>query len=440
MKKKVLVFLFLSFMIFEIVKPQSSADYKEILSYTQNASFPKRLVYDAPQLPISFKEYMQLGFDYVSVYSLPNPKSIPNRFKYILWTGIASNDGNGKWASERSPFVNDTQQYPKRWNNRLNYYKERYYNYSDKNKFGMMVLDIEARKSSKELEKNPPYRRGQAQSKSEAIDDYKTAMERLYRAPLEFAKSNHAYYENWSSYDDIPIERTWWNIPNMTWKQWISNPSNLNYITNQTIRGKTYETDFAKNLDFYSIGIYYFYSSRYASSNIANQYLAYLLFHLEANQEWTNKPIYIYHYFKYQGEKDYGTLIDETMVRNSVIFAFMSGAEGMVLYDDSRKPTNDSRYHQLIKTYIKSVSSLDKYRSYFTGKNVVFFRPDNPRDLFVERKPVIRGIEKNGKLLLAATNPFAKEKEITNLSVTYKGKMIKLQLKGKETYLEEIIL
>jgi hypothetical protein len=152
----------------------------------------------------------------------------------------------------------------------------------------MMVLDIESRKSSKELEKNPPYRSGQAQSKSEAIDDYKTAMERLYRAPLEFAKSNHAYYESWSSYDDIPIERTWWNIPNMTWKQWISNPSNLNYITNQTIRGKTYETDFAKHLDFYSIGIYYFYSSRFASSNIANQYLAYLLFHLEANQEWTN--------------------------------------------------------------------------------------------------------------------------------------------------------
>jgi hypothetical protein len=128
------------------------------------------------------------------------------------------------------------------------------------------------------------------------------------------------------------------------------------------------------------------------------------------------------------------------MVRNSVIFAFMSGAEGMVLYDDSRKPTNDSKYHQLIKTYIESVSSLDKYRSYFTGRNVVFFRPDNPRDLFVERKPVIRGIEKNGKLLLAATNPFAKEKEITNLSVNYKSKMIKLQLKGKETYLEEIIL
>ncbi len=193
MKKKLWIFFFLSFMIFEVVKPQSSADYKKILSYTQNALFPKVLVYDAPQLPISFREYLQLGFDYVSVYSLPNPKTIPNRYKYILWTGIASNDGNGKWALERSPFVNDTQQYPKRWNNRLNYYKERYYNYSDKNKFGMMVLDIESRKSSKELEKNPPYRSGQAQSKSEAIDDYKTAMERLYRAPLEFAKSNHAY-------------------------------------------------------------------------------------------------------------------------------------------------------------------------------------------------------------------------------------------------------
>lgn len=440
MKKKLWIFLYLNFMIFGFVKSQSSADYKEILSHTQNASFPKVLVYDAPQLPISFREYIQLGFDYVSVYSLPNPKSIPNRYKYILWTGVASNDGNGKWATERSPFVDDIQQYPKRWNNRLNYYKEKYYNYSDNSRFGMMVLDIEARKSIKELEKNPPYRRDLVQSKSEAIDDYKTAMERLYRAPLEFAKSNHRYYENWSSYDDIPIVRTWWNIPNMTWKQWISDSSNLNYITNKTIRGKTYETDFAKHLDFYSIGIYYFYSSKYASSNIANQYLAYLLFHLEANQEWTNKPIYIYHYFKFQGETEYGTLIDDTMVRNSVIFAFMSGADGMVLYDDSRKPTTDARYHQLIKIFIESVSSLDKYRSYFTDNNVVFFRPDNARDLFVKRKSVIRGIEKNGKLLLAATNPFADNNEITNIPIYYKGEYINIQLNGKETFLKEIVL
>ena len=60
--------------------------------------------------------------------------------------------------------------------------------------------------------------------------------------------------------------------------------------------------------------------------------------------------------------------------------------------------------------------------------------------MFVDRKPGVRGIEKDGNLLLAATNPFAKENEITNIPVYYKGKYIEIRLKGKETYLKEIIL
>lgn len=155
---------------------------------------------------------------------------------------------------------------------------------------------------------------------------------------------------------------------------------------------------------------------------------------------WTDKPIYLFYTFKYQGNKEQGTLIDEDVVRNSVIFSFLSGADGMVLYDDSRKATNNPDYHNLIKIFVESISSLDNYREYFDDNNVIFFNPDNPRDLFVDRKPVVRGIEKDGKLLLTATNPFAKENEITNIPVYYKGKYIKIKLKGKETYLNEIAL
>ena len=128
------------------------------------------------------------------------------------------------------------------------------------------------------------------------------------------------------------------------------------------------------------------------------------------------------------------------MVRNSVIFAFMSGADGMVLYDDSRKATSSTEYHKLLQTFIESISELDRYRNYFLDKNVVFFKPDNARDLFVNRKPIVRGIEKNGKLLLAATNPFAKFNEVTIIPIYYKGKNININLLGKGPYLEEIVL
>lgn len=73
------------------VGAQSSKQYRALLSNNKNVLFPKTLIYDAPNLPISFQDYISLGFDYISVYSMNDPKSVPNRYKYLLWTGIASN-------------------------------------------------------------------------------------------------------------------------------------------------------------------------------------------------------------------------------------------------------------------------------------------------------------------------------------------------------------
>lgn len=419
---------------------QSLSNYRALLSNNKNDLFPKVLIYDAPNLPISYQEYIRLGFDYISVYSIDDPKSVPNRYKYLLWTGIASNDAKAKWSTEKSPFVDDISQYAKRWDNRLNYYRKTYSKPNDTDDLGVMILDIEAKKNNTQLEKEPPFRVGGAKNKVRAIDEYKVGMEKLYRYPLEFARKNHDYYTLWSSYSDVPIERNWWGIANKTWHQWTTEASHLNYITNATNRRKTSETKFSEQLDFYSVSTYFFYNPEISDKNTANQYLAYLLFQLEANQAWTEKPIYLYYTFKYQGTKERGTLISADMVRNSVIFAFMSGADGMVLYDDSRKATNNPVYHNLIKVFVESISSLDNYREYFDDKNVAFYKPDNARDLFVDKKPVVRGIEKDGRLLLAATNPFAGENEITNIPVYYKGKYINIKLKGKETYLEEVIL
>ena len=419
---------------------QSSNNYRTLLSKNKNDLFPKVLIYDAPNLPLTYQDYIRLGFDYISVYSVDDPNSIPNRYKYLLWTGIASNDANAKWSTEKSPFVDDISQYAKRWNNRLNYYRNTFSMPQDNDGFGIMILDIESKKNNAELEKDPPFRYSGTKNKHSAIEEYKIAMEELYKYPLEFAKKNHNYFKRWSSYEDVPVERNWWGITNKTWQQWTTDASHLNYITNATHSRKITETKFSEQLDFYSVSTYFFYSPEISVKNTANQYLAYLLFQLEANQAWTEKPIYLYYTFKYQGTRERGTLINGDMVRNSVIFAFMSGADGMVLYDDSRKATNNSDYHNLIKIFVESISSLDNYRDYFEDKNVTFYKPDNARDLFVDRKPVVRGIEKNGRFLLVATNPFAKEDEITNIPVYYKGKYIKIKLKGNETYLKEIIL
>jgi len=427
-RRKFQIVIILSFIAFSCMYGQSSKDYDILLEQTNNESFPKVLIYDAPVLPINYVEYKKLGFDYISVYSLKDPKSVPNDVKYILWTGVASNDAKSKWSVEKSPFVDDIGQYAKRWNDRLNYYMVTYNNPKDKDDFGIIVLDIESKKNSAELEKERD------------IVEYKTKMEKLYRYPLEFAKSEHNNYKIWSSYSDVPVERNWWGIPKKTWAEWTSDPSHLNYITHSNSKGRVTETEFSNQLDVYTVSSYFFYNPEFYNPKTANQYLGYLLFQLEANQAWTEKPVYLYYTFKYQASEGRGTLINKEMVKNSVIFAFLSGADGIVLYDDSRKATSDSDYHLLLRTFIESISELQKYSDYFIDKNVFFYKPDNARDLFTERKYIVRGIEKNNKLLLAATNPFAKNNEVTRIPIYYKGKFIDIRLKGKELFLEEFIL
>ncbi len=438
--KKILLIIFISLFPCLIFGQDIEKMYIQLVVNNNNKDFPKKIVYDGPQLPLNIDEYINLGFSYVSAYSLRNPKDVLNSKKYILWTGIAYDYPNSNWAKSLIPFGNNINEYEKMWKLNLKNFEDKYSNPHDKSKFGMMVLDIEAKKTNDQLRKFPPYQQGMTRNAGQAIADYKTSMAELYYKPLEYAKRKYNNYELWSSFGDVPIELTWWGIPLSSWGKWTTNPSSLNYVTHTTVNRKVYETDFFKNLDFLSVSGYYVYNSQYSNKQWASQYLAYLLFQIESNMEWTEKPIYVYHWFKYQGKEEWGTLISDEMVKNSVIFTFMSGAEGMVLYDDSRKPTDDKSYHQLIKTFIESISLLNKYKDFFTDKNVTYYKPNNPTDLFVNRKTVIRGIEKNNKLLLAATNPFAKKNETTKLSFNYKGKLISIQLKGTETYLNEIIL
>lgn len=439
--RKILCVHFMMFYLINITTAQNLSDfYSDILLRNKNKTFPKTVIYDASQLPIMMKDYLELGFSYVSVYSLINPKIESNSAKYVLWTGVASDYPDSNWAKLGIPYDNNMNIYRDMWDYTLNLYNKRYYNYSDSSKYGIIILDIEMKKSNESLGQNPPFYKGMAQSSEQSIHNYKSAMRSLYNIPIQFAKKKHNNYVQWSSYEDVPVELNWWGIRHRTWEDWTTNPKHLNYITHQNIKGQIIETEFSKNLDFYSVCTYYNYNPVFSNKVWASQYLAYMLFQLEANIAWSKKPIYLYHTFRYQGEKERNTLISKDMVRNSVIFSFISGADGMILYDDFRESTQNIHYHELVRTFIETITELNKYRSYFIDKNVIYFRPENPRDLFVYNKPVIRGIEKDGKLLLAITNTFAKSNEKTNISISYKGKHITVELKGIETYLGEFAL
>lgn len=93
--------LLFTFITYNEVFSQSINQYKVLLSQNKNDDFPKTLIYDAAKLPITYKEYNQLGFKYISTSSLDKPSLVPNKYKYIIWTGVASNDAKAKWSTEK---------------------------------------------------------------------------------------------------------------------------------------------------------------------------------------------------------------------------------------------------------------------------------------------------------------------------------------------------
>lgn len=423
-------FLLILILVFFNCKSQNIS-YVNELKAIDNSNFPKKLIYDARTLPVEYSALKKFGFDFVSVYSVKDYNKIPDNNKYILWTGIAHDLPNSNWM-RNIPEKNNLPAYENLWRDRLNHYKKDYN--KSPSRVGMIVLDIEARENTLDINKR------KTTGKSKEIKTYKNNMLGLYEKPVTLLRKNFNNYNLVSSYNDVPIECTWWGISEKTWSDWTTNKNNVSYITHQNQNGKLVETTFSKSLDFYAISSYYFYSEKNAGISISGQYLAYMLFQIEANKAWSSKPIYNYFTFNFQGEKDRNTLISKSMVRNSVIFSFLSGLDGMFLYDDNKKPTNDPKYHELIKTFINTVSELNKYKTYFEDQNAFYFKPQNPRDLFVNQEVVVRGIEKNGKLLLALANPYAKENEIKTHKINYKNKAITVKLKGAEAYLEEIQL
>jgi hypothetical protein len=397
--------------------------------------FPKSIIYSGCKLDVNPKTLLNSGFSYIDVESVTHPELIPNSKKFVLWTGIAYEDRNSPWVTEKSPFNNNLTNYKNAWQQRLDYYNKKYDLTSEKVKAGIIMLDIESNKNNKELNELI-----QTKSSSQLeIEDYKDAMAELYNMPLNLVKMQNNNYNLHSSYGDVPVERIWWEIQDKTWEYWITNPEILNYITHKVDNGQVNETNFSKSLDFYSISAYYFYSNKFRDSQLTGKYLAYMLFQLEVNKRWSSKQIYLFQSFRYQGDKELNTFIDGNMVRNSVIFSFLDGVDGIILYDDFKNESVPAEYLSLFEIYKESISLISKYKSYFNG-NAIYFRPDNPRDLFSNNILVVRGLIKNGKLLLAATDPFQDKNTSKTITIEYQGKKIRINLHGNDTYLGEINL
>jgi hypothetical protein len=233
-----------------------------------------------------------------------------------------------------------------------------------------------------------------------------------------------------TSYSDSPIVNTFSNIQGKSWTDWQSDKTATNFITqddNGNIGGTFYD-----NLDVIAPSSYYYYDYPH---QFAGEYLSYLLFQIEANKNWTDKPVIPFVWLRYSfNESLNNKAIKPWMAEATAIFPFFSGADGLWLWDNPEMFKTETDY-SIYEYFNKGLYRLSAFKSFFEGDHTLIMET-SARDYNENKQAIWRGVIKDEEILIAAHNPFAKDKnEEVNIGVSYGNWSQVINLKGYEVFL-----
>lgn len=383
-------------------------------------SLPFTVVYGGAKIPSS--DILQKGFSHIAFGSDMGTyrQEIPVSRRAFLWTGIAYHDRESPWAKDKSPWGNDLNFLKNKWSQKLKKRASLYGEKDDLLRVDLVALDIEADLKNEKIlslknRATTPMKTRQSSNKA-FIKSYEQAMSDLYNEPLLFLKENVQNVNKIGSYGDVPIARTWHEIDDYSWSEWQNNSQLTDYLGTQS--------SFANGLNTLTPSAYFFYEK--------GQNLAYCLFQIEANAAWSEKQQILFLSPRYVGKGIYGKPLATNLAEAMAIFPFFSGAEGIWFWETSkdRKELSEN-IEPVYRSFHTGLHRLSAYSDFFTG-NFTRIIPDSAHKLFIEKKVIWRGIEKDNKILVVAQNPYAKPQEKTSLSIEYKYLKTELQLTGQQ--------
>jgi hypothetical protein len=392
---------------------------------------PFQLIYGPNIVDGNISGPLKHGFSHISDNQYLS--KIPKNQRALIYYGVAYPDANQPWELARSPWGNDFSTYEKKW-------KNDYLNLSQISGGGteieadIFVYDIErVWRFDFEISqfKNNSIVPNQYKSLSatDFLKAYKSDMKGLYSYAVKSFKSNgNSTANKVSSYSDTPIVNTFDNIQGKTWLDWQNNKIGLNFIT--TNNEGNVGSDFYKELDYITPSAYYYYDYPHP---FAGEYLSYLLFQIEANKAWSDKPIIPFVWLRYSSNS---AIIDVPirpwMAEATAIFPFFSGADGLWLWEN---PTLKSKETGIYNYFNKGLFRLSMFKDFFEGDYKLVIET-SARDYNESKLPIWRGVVKNNEILIAACNPFAvSENEEINIGVSYGNWSTTISLKGYETKL-----
>jgi len=400
-------------------------------------TLPFSIVYGGPRFGDAQKQPLKHGFSHLAT-SDGNDADLPRNQRAAVWYGTGYPSANQPWETIKSPWGNNIELYKNKWKNDMSGFAT---NFSSSAGTGiadidLFVPDIELQIKSNDsilILKNHPttpivYRSLDNQS---FIYQYKKDIQALYGQAFAETKKYASTNTKIGGYSDAPILNTYINIAGNSWPKWTSDVSLLNYInydfSKNSLGGTSYD-----NQDFYSPAAYYYYDF---PSPLAADYLAYLLFQIEVNRAWTNKPIIPFVWLRFSYTTQFvKKFIRPFMAEATAIFPFFSGAKGLWLWDDPGTFSNNESY-ATYEYFINGLYRLSQYKEMFTG-NYELLIQTTARDYVDTRKPIWRAVAKGNELLVAAHNPYAKdENEVVTIEVAYKNYRQNITLKGYEVFL-----
>ncbi len=389
-------------------------------------SLPFKLIYSGPRFGDTQAMPLKHGFSHIANYSGNEPGSLPVKNRAVLWYGVATNAGNFPWADNtlRSPWGNDTTAYRNYWDAYASTVQADIVSL-DIERFQREDRDILALKSNNQIPQQ--YRN---LSDAAFLSTYKRDMRWWHTEPINRLRRKIGNGALITSYSDVPVRNTWLNIESNSWQNWTTDLARTHYLTQDNsgkVGGSYYDA-----MDALAPSPYYYYGF---DNPFGKDYLSYLLFHIEVNRAWSDKPIIPFVWLRVHDSYDKNTpFITPFMAEATAIFPFFSGAAGLWIWENPFFPGNRQENYAAYEHFIYGLYRLSEFKDMFEGQHELVI-PTSARDNMTQKGALWRGVVKGNYIVVAAHNPYAGDNEETIVNL-YHGKWNRpVTLKGKEILL-----
>ncbi|GHB81319.1 hypothetical protein GCM10007390_40150 [Persicitalea jodogahamensis] len=419
------------------VSENNRIDWKKFPEF----SLPFTIIFNGPRFGDSESQPLKHGFSHLAAFSGPEASSLPVQNRAVLWNSVASIDGsNQPWSvlGLESPWGNDTLIYRQHWDR---YIGDMANLFDDSRGSGIPRADIisldvervqELDRDIVALKRDDRIAQGyRILTDEKFLSTYKKDIRWWYAEAAKYLKNKGIPGSTKvTSYSDVPVRGTWLNVTSNSWQDWTTNRERTHFLM-QDESGKI-GGPFYDQMNILSPSAYYFYPYE---NPLGKDYLSYLLFQIEVNRAWSDKPVVPFVWLRYHDSFVPGSpLIPKFMAEATAIFPFFSGAKGLWLWENPFFEGNKQENYATYEHFINGLYRLSRFADMFRGDYELVI-PMSARDHMERRNPIWRAVVKDGRILVAAQNTYASESQQTQVQLNYKQWTKTITLQGREVFL-----